>query len=331
MIFACAFIFFFLSLAMHESAQNNILVVQASEAGQKLLQFLVRRLSLPQSLLHRWIRTGQIRINGSRAKPFMLTEVGDNIRMPPFALNMSNSATANNTSKAPTQHQNLPEVIYEDEHLLIFNKPYGLPVHSGTGHVDSLATRLEGHYNQDLFKPTPAHRLDKDTTGVIIVARSYASLRALQDSFGQRTIIKEYLAWIQGIWPHKGPVMLQHSLAKRYEGYDEKVHTLPQEQGRASESIVTCLQHEDNCSLMHIRLITGRTHQIRVQFAAEGFPVFGDGKYGQGQNQQMRLHAFRITLPNTEPFVALGLQNKTFTIFPPWGNNLSFHDTLDIL
>ncbi len=316
---------------MHKSEQNNILEVQSSESGQKLLQFLVRRLGLPSSLLHRWIRTGQIRVNGNRGKPFILIKTGDAIRMPPFALAMAHSTMPSKNAQEqnikPAQ-SHLPPIVYEDEHLLVFNKPYGLPVHTGTGHLDSLATRLMEHFKQDAFRPTPAHRLDKDTSGIIIVARTYASLRALQDAFEQRNIIKEYIAWVKGIWPHQEKITLQHNLAKSYEGYDEKVRL--QDQGRPSESIVTCLRHEKQSSLMHIRLITGRTHQIRVQLAAEGFPVLGDGKYGPFQNQAMRLHALRITLPNTVAFTALGLSSKSFSVLPPWENSAYLHDVLDI-
>ncbi len=317
---------------MAESEQKNILVVQPSEGGQKLLQFLVRRLNLPQTLLHRWLRTGQIRINGGRAKPFVLTKTGDAIRMPPFALSMARSAmVVDEEQKTKQSLLPLPPLVYEDEHLLVFNKPYGLPVHTGTGHVDSLATRLQVHYEQDIFKPTPAHRIDKDTSGIILIARSYACLRALQDAFEQRNIVKEYLAWVKGIWPHDGSLLLNHNMGKRYEGDDERVRILTQEQGRASECIATCLRHENQCSLMHIRLITGRTHQIRVQLAAEGFPVFGDGKYGPWHNHTMRLHALRIILPHTKAFEELNLQGKCFAVLPHWDGWQSANGALDIL
>ncbi len=300
--------------------QKNSLTVRSAESGQKLLQYLVRRLNLPQPLLHRWIRTGQIRINGGRAKPFVHVACGDMVRIPPFALSMANSAQIHNDNNQinTTPLPNLPSLIYEDEHLLVYNKPVGLPVHTGTGHEDSLATRISMHFSNADFKPTPAHRLDKDTSGIILVARSYAALRLLQNSFEQRHIKKEYLTWAHGIWQHSGPMQLKHNIGKSYEGHDEKVRILSEEKGRESECIVTCLRHEQNHSLMHIHLITGRTHQIRVQLAECGHAVLGDGKYGEASEQSMLLHALRITLPATADYATLNLQGKSFSVLPEW-------------
>ncbi len=296
--------------------QNHNFTVQPAEAGQKLLQFLVRRLNLPQSLLHRWIRTGQVRINGGRGKPFMHVADGDVVRIPPFALGMA--ASAGKDVDVAVDILSLPPLVYEDEHLLVYNKPWGLPVHTGTGHEDSLATRLGAHFKDAVFKPTPAHRIDKDTSGIIVIARSYVALRLLQDAFEQRSISKEYLAWVHGVWPHDDAKSLNHHMGKGYVGYDEKVRVLSEESGRKSESIVTCLQRINDCSLMHIKLITGRTHQIRVQLATEGFPVLGDGKYGQASGEIMYLHALRIVLPCHDNFTGIGLAGASFMVPPPW-------------
>ncbi len=309
-----------------------MLEVQAAEAEQKLLQYLIRKTALPQSLIHRWIRTGQIRVNGGRAKPFMLVKESDSIRLPPFALSMVASALAqkapstaeDSTHISPTQKTGqehiLPktQIVFENEHILVLNKEAGLPVHTGTNHTDSLATRLEAHFAHEVFKPTPAHRLDKDTSGLLLVARSYKALRALQDAFQERSLIKEYLAWVQGLWPQsKKAELLQHYIQKSYVGDDEKVRILSAEKGKEAISFVRCLTHSHNCSLMHIRLITGRKHQIRVQMAAQGHPLLGDGKYGQGANS-LCLHAMRITLPDNEIFAELGLAAASFNVLPPW-------------
>ncbi len=316
--------FWFLSLLflifgkfMAQTEQNNTLIVQNAEGGQKLLQFLVRRLNLPQPLLHRWIRTGQIRINGGRVKPFVHVASGDMVRIPPFALGMASSAGAENS--VMLSHLPLPPLVYEDEHLLVYNKSFGLPVHTGTGHEDSLATRIAAHFEHAAFKPTPAHRLDKDTSGIILIARTYAALRLLQDCFEHRNITKEYLTWVHGLWPHAEPMRLSHNIGKSYVGYDEKVRILDEEKGRESECIATCLRQENNCSLMHIRLITGRTHQIRVQMAESGHAVLGDGKYGDVSEQSMLLHALRICLPDSDDFAQLNLQGKSFMVLPEWG------------
>ena len=319
------------------------LEVTAAEAGQKLLQFLLRRMPLPQPLLHRWIRTGQIRVNGGRAKPFDRLNEGDAVRLPPFAPAMAasaqESAPATSLSAAPpappqaapahpkgspqqritpsTAAAPLPPVVYSDAEIIIFNKPAGLPVHGGTGHTDSLAARIAAHYVHAPFMPTPAHRLDKDTSGLILAAASYRMLRSLQDALRTASLHKEYVAWAEGCWPHTAPHLLRHTLGKTYEGSDERVRVNRHgttRTAREAACVVHCVRVEPPSpawprgrSLLQIRLLTGRTHQIRVQLAAEGFPLCGDAKYGHG-GTPLRLHALRLVLPDGCVFVAL----------PPW-------------
>ncbi len=310
---------------MQKEQQKNFFIIEATEEGQKLLHCLIRRLGLSKSLVHRWVRTGQIRLNGKRTQPFERITMGDIIRLPPFALPMAGSV-----DNTPTSEKHcikniailpLPPLLYEHPHLLVFNKPLGMPIHTGTGHSDSLATRLKQHFYDVPFCPTPAHRLDKDTSGIVLVARSYTALRALQEALQQGTLCKEYLAWVHGIWTHEKVRLLEHHIDKAYTGCIEKVHTLPEEQGKIARCLVQCIQHTKQHSLMHIRLLTGRTHQIRVQMAAEGHPLLGDTKYG-GQNiqngQKLHLHALRISMPHTKIFEELDLANCSIAVLPTW-------------
>ncbi len=393
--------------SMPESEQKNTLEVHATESGQKLLQYLMRRLSLPQPLLHRWIRTGQVRVNGGRGKPFMHVQANDMIRLPPFALSMAQSATfdkksphaaeeksaqdfAPSTTANPAQYFQekqkntltpgavhsahaprstllsaspvqpassacgkapsplpLPPIVYEDANIILFNKPSGLPVHGGTGHSDSLCARLEQHFAHAPFKPTPAHRLDKDTSGLICVALSYQALRAAQEVFSNHSLAKEYVAWVHGTWVHtaKTPQLLTHVLGKKTVSNFEKVHVLSPShkdarqtnkediEGKEAKSLVHCLARTPKYSLMHIRLITGRTHQIRVQLAAEGHSIVGDEKYNvavpqhaqetQGQNRLL-LHALRIHFPQSLDSTCLkALAGKEFAALPPWKKHFS--------
>ena len=165
---------------MGEAPDPNTVTVDPREGGQKLLQFLQRRLDLPPSLLHRWIRTGQVRINGGRAKPFGLVAAGDAVRLPPFALGMSRRSKAAGSLSSPAPGQEprpraqalppLPRPLLQDGDLWVFCKPAGLPTHPGTGHEDSLSSRLAARAGDAPFKPTPVHRLDKDTSGILLVA-----------------------------------------------------------------------------------------------------------------------------------------------------------------
>jgi 23S rRNA pseudouridine955/2504/2580 synthase len=278
-----------------------LLTVSAEEAGQKMAQFLVRRLGLPQSMLHRWMRTGQVRRNGSRVRAFDRIETGDRIRVPPFALRM---AAAPEPHAAPGRP--LPDIVAELPGLLVLNKPAGLPVQPGSGHTDSVAGRLAAHFAHLPFKPTPAHRLDKDSSGLLLAATSYERLRALHEAFAQRTLKKTYLAWVEGTWLEDGPCALRDLLEKTGLPGREKVRS---GQGREALCEVFCLYREEGRSLLRIALLTGRTHQIRAQLSARGHPLCGDVKYGARPCKGgLLLHAYSVALPDGESFVCP----------PPW-------------
>lgn len=316
--------------------------VSEAEAGQKLVQCLTRRLGdVPPAMLHRWIRTGQVRRNGRRAKPFERVEAGDEIRLPPFAGQVSVQISAEVAPQAPagpTPAEEAPTVtvLAVTAELLVLAKPAGLPVHPGTGHADSLITRLQAAAPRNLedgaFAPTPAHRLDRDTSGLLLVARSYRMLRRLNDALAcGEGVGKEYLAWVEGTWPWEGTQTLCDHLAKRAGPDGEKVRVAPAPDGKPREGerearlVAHCLVRQEGRSLLHIRLLTGRTHQIRVQLAARGFPVLGDGKYGPGGAGTTRrrvglcLHACRLILAPG----LVGEAEAVFTLLPRWTGPLA--------
>ena len=276
-------------------------MVGAEEAGQKILQFLARRLGLAGNMLHRWIRTGQVRRNGLRVKAFERVETGDRIRVPPFALRIAAVPETDAASGRP-----LPDIVAELPGLLVLNKPAGLPVQPGSGHTDSVASRLAAHFAHLPFKPTPAHRLDKDCSGLLLAATSYERLRSLHDAFVRRTLKKSYLAWVEGAWPEDAPGELRDLLEKTGRPGREKVRS---GQGREALCEVVCLRREERRSLLSIALITGRTHQIRAQLSTRGHPLCGDVKYGaRPRGGGLLLHAFSVELPTGELFVCP----------PPW-------------
>lgn len=292
--------------------------VDRAESGQKLLQFLQRRLKLPPALLHRWVRTGQVRLNGSRAKPFARVNQGDVVRLPPFATALAAQAGAPGPGPgAPAGAiPPLPPLVAELGDILVFNKPCGLPVHPGTGHADSLSSRLGARAQDASFKPTPAHRLDKDTSGILLVAATHDALRGLQQAFRERRVAKEYVAWVAGAWPFAEPRLLASRLCKDGAPGCERVRVCkPGEEGmrgaREAFCIVKPLSTAPDASLVQVRLLTGRTHQIRVQLAELGHPVLGDAKYGHGRRggcPGLCLHALRVTLPD----------GRSVTCLPDW-------------
>ncbi len=298
--------------------------VTSAEAGQKLLQCLSRRLYAPENTLHRWIRTGQVRVNGGRRKPFDRLEEGDEIRIPPFAA-ASFPIPAATVPMPDSTPEKLP-IIFSSAELLVINKPSGLPVHPGTGHADCLTARLAAMFPKSdcPFTPTPIHRLDRDTSGVLLVARSYACLQRLSAAFAKRGgLRKEYLAWCAGIWPQSETLRLEDHLQKAGAFHRERMSC--GKEGRHADLEATLVLCEKNASLMRLVPHTGRTHQIRVQLASRGFPIIGDAKYGgkaafpAGAPQSgLLLHSWRITI-----------EGQTFSTPPPWKGRWNVAASLD--
>lgn len=290
------------------SAMNDTpsgIAVTRAESGQKLLQWLRRRLDVPQGQLHKWIRTGQIRVNGGRVKAFVPVQEGDIIRLPPFCRDL----TGTNSRPAPSARP-LPPIIARDPDVLVLNKPAGLPTQSGSGHDDSVAARLAAQEPGAAFHPAPVHRLDRDTSGVLLVGRTFAALRALGEALRDHAAVKEYIAWVHGRWPWADIRLLRHALRKEGPAGHEKMQAhpwrTPPPGSREALLLARPLQTGDQSSLLHIRLLTGRTHQIRVQMQATGFPLIGDGKYGSpARGQRLLLHAVRLVLPDGRAFACL--------------------------
>lgn len=266
-------------------------VVTPEEAGQKLLQFLQRRLGrdVPTSLLMRLIRKGQVRVDSKRRKPFDRIEAGQTVRIPPI-----------NLATAPQGVQSIDPalelcVVHQGSDFMVIAKPVGLPVQPGTGHTDAVSERLRLQFAQAAFTPTPAHRLDRDTSGLLLVGTSYEGLRRLQQGFKDHSLGKYYLAWVHGSLK-EGQILEMHDLVqKQGEAGDQRVHT---GQGKDALATARCLRTKGRYSLLEVELHTGRTHQIRVQLASRGFPLVGDHKYGKrDESRQLMLHAGKVILP----------------------------------
>ncbi len=276
----------------------SAVLVSRAEAGQKLLQFLERRLKgqVPKSAIMRWIRTGQVRVDGGRKKPFDRLDQGQQVRIPPYQI-------ADEARQAPDVSGSL-ELVHEDDEILVIAKPAGLSAHGGTGQTDSIAHRLKIRYADSDFVPVLAHRLDRDTSGLLLAAKTYARLRSLNELMKDGGLEKTYLAWVQGRWPGEGVSLLEDLLEKGGEPGSERVCTGT---GKAALARVFPLAVDDEASLLAVRLITGRTHQIRVQLASRGHAVLGDAKYGPDAGGPMFLHSFRLELPG-----------HSFVLAPPW-------------
>ena len=193
------------SESMDNEKDTRALSVSRAESGQKLLNFLHRRVNAPTADFHRWIRTGQVRVNGARARAFDRLNEDDLVRVPPFAERLPAGSGASAPSSAPAgKKRSRLTVVFEDEDVLVLAKPAGLPVQGGTGHSDSIAARLAEARARADFVPAPVHRLDKDTSGLLVAGKTYAAVRLLTDALAGRGGVpprKEYLAWVEGAWP----------------------------------------------------------------------------------------------------------------------------------
>lgn len=295
------------------------LLVTPEEAGQKLLQFLQRRLGreVPGSALLRIIRTGEVRVDGGRKKPFFRLAVGQEVRVPPLAgvACSQDRQDSQGSSAGGKAEGSLPglDILLETPGFVAVRKPAGLCSHAGTRHKDSVADRLKAMYVGAPFAPVLTHRLDKDTSGILLAAKSYTELRRLNDLFATGGVSKTYLAWVDGAWPGEGPELMEDRLdrlelaAGQVQGR-KKILAAEDGQGKSARAEARPLLRKRQATLLQVRLFTGRTHQIRVQLSLRGHPVISDAVYGRKvRGLPMLLHALCLRLPERALFAP-----------PPW-------------
>jgi len=293
------------------------LVVTPEEAGQKLLQFLQRRLGrdVPGSAILRIIRTGEVRVDGGRKKPFFRLAIGQEVRVPPLT---GVKGDGKPTPAVPAESVGMSspltlDILHEEQGYVAVRKPAGLCAHAGTRHKDSVADRLKVLYAGAPFVPVLTHRLDKDTSGILLAAKSYTELRRLNDLFATGGVAKTYLAWVDGAWPGKGPELMEDRLDRLElaEGQvlgRKKVLEAQEGEGKSARAEVRPLVRKRQATLLLVRLFTGRTHQIRVQLSLRGHPVISDSVYGRKvRGVPMLLHALCLRLPERALFAP-----------PPW-------------
>jgi len=289
--------------------------VDQDSAGQRLDNVLLRLLKgVPKTHVYRVIRSGEVRVNKGRAAADTRVAAGDTIRLPPVRM------AAPRDNDAPARE--FP-VLFEDDWLLAINKPAGVAVHGGSGVSFGVIEQLRQSRPTATFLEL-VHRLDKETSGVLLLAKKRSALVALQDQFRERDTSKTYAALVFGVWP-KSLKVIDQALHKTLDAVGErhvKVVNATHADGRRSITLIKAQRTVGPCSLLDVTLKTGRTHQIRVHLASNGHPIVGDPKYGdfarnkafaKGQRfSRMFLHARelafdhpasgeRITLPAALP------------------------------
>jgi 23S rRNA pseudouridine955/2504/2580 synthase len=250
------------------------LVVDEGGEGQRLDNFLLRVLKgVPKTHVYRVIRSGEVRVNKGRAAADTRLAVGDEVRVPPVRL-------PDRADKPAAPAREFP-VLYEDEHLLCVDKPAGVAVHGGSGVSHGVIEQLRRARPTARFLEL-VHRLDKETSGLLLIAKKRSALTALQDQFRGRETGKTYAALVIGRWPASRKV-IDVALHKFLTAEGERRVRPTQgedDAGKRSITLVKVAQAFEAYTLLDVTIKTGRTHQIRVHLQHEGHPIVGDDKYG---------------------------------------------------
>lgn len=259
--------------------------VEAEFQGQRLDNYLLARLKgLPKSRLYRALRTGEVRVNKGRVKPDHRVQAGDSIRIPPFELKPEQANPHASQRLLSFMEQ---RILYEDLGLMVINKPSGIPVHGGTGLNGGVIEYLRQLHPQAKFLEL-VHRLDKETSGCLLIAKKRQVLLELHRLLANKEHIhKRYIALVKGKW-QGGTRKVSMALLKNHLKSGERVVRVSDE-GKLATTIFNPLEHYSNATLLEAIPITGRTHQIRVHAAEIGHPLAGDDKYGDSDfNKSLR-------------------------------------------
>ena len=289
-----------ISVASFPAVEVKWLTVDEESAGQRLDNFLIRHLKgVPKTHIYRIIRSGEVRVNKGRASADTRIESGDVVRLPPVRI----SDKVAEKAARPAPGREFP-LLLEDDALMAIDKPAGVAVHGGSGVSFGVIEQLR--QARPLAKLLElVHRLDRETSGILLVAKKRSALKHLQDQFRERETGKTYLALVQGIWPEKLKV-IDSALHKYLLPDGErrvKITSNADPDGMRSITLVKVAERLVGCTLLEVTIKTGRTHQIRVHLASQGHPIAGDDKYGDFEwnktlNKQglkrMFLHAWRL-------------------------------------
>jgi 23S rRNA pseudouridine955/2504/2580 synthase len=282
--------------------------VTEDEAGQRLDNYLLARLKgVPKSFVYRIVRSGEVRINSKRVEASQRVAAGDRIRIPPVRV-------AEREEDVPAPHFRMP-VLFEDDALLALDKPSGIAVHGGSGVSHGVIESLRGMRPEAKFLEL-VHRLDRETSGVLLVAKKRASLLALHEMMRERAMDKRYLVGVAGRFRNELQ-RVRLALAKRVTVEGEKRVSVS-EGGQEAETVFRRIERGEEFSLLEAELLTGRTHQIRVHLAHLKHPVLGDDKYGDFElNKALRkqglkrmfLHARSLTFAHPLTGETLALES----------------------
>ena len=305
---------------MAEVSKNSVTqaIITEDEQGQRLDNYLLKICKgVPKSHVYSIVRSGQIRVNSKRAEVSYRLQIGDVLRIPPIRIAQKEEVVAGAEFKA-----DLP-ILYEDEALLVIDKPSGLAVHGGSGVSFGVIEALRRQRPQARFLEL-AHRLDRETSGILLVGKKRSALVALHDMFREgglggtgRGADKRYLVLVKGRWMDQVRNVKLPLFKYLLDSGERRVRV--SEDGKTSHTVFRLLARWEHFSLLEAELKTGRTHQIRVHLAHLGFPIAGDEKYGdfalnkalpKEGLKRMFLHAWRMSFAHPISAEALVLEAR---------------------
>lgn len=282
----------------------QILTIEPDYEGQRVDNFLKNILKgVPKSMIYRILRKGEVRVNKKRVKPEYKLLPGDELRVPPIRVSEEKQGPSAKLSSV----QNLESlIIHEDKKLIVLNKPHGMAVHGGSGQSFGVIEALRSLRPDERYMEL-VHRLDRDTSGCLLIAKRRSVLRSLHEQLREKTTVKKYFALVDGDWPeHRNKV--KAPLHKNVLQSGERVVKVS-EQGKPSETRYNVVERFENATMVEAIPVTGRTHQIRVHCLHAGHPILMDDKYctqerndeaKRGGLSRMFLHAHEISFADHE-------------------------------
>ncbi|MGO2010566.1 MAG: 23S rRNA pseudouridine(955/2504/2580) synthase RluC [Pseudoalteromonas sp.] len=265
--------------------QVSFVTITEDHLGQRIDNFLITHLKgVPKSAIYKILRKGEVRVNKKRIKPVYKLKIDDIVRIPPIKV-------AEREEFVPTKLDKIAkledEILFEDKYLIVINKPSGMAVHGGSGLsyglIEALRALRPNERSLELV-----HRLDRDTSGCLLIAKRRSVLTSLHEQLREKTMEKNYWALVDGQWDSKTKNVTE-GLRKNTLQSGERIVRVDNTEGKPSHTRFKVLEHFDECSLVQASPVTGRTHQIRVHTQCVGHPIACDDKYGdQGFDAGMR-------------------------------------------
>jgi 23S rRNA pseudouridine955/2504/2580 synthase len=265
-----------------------------NDVGQRIDNFLMRRLKgVPKQKIYSILRKGEVRVNSGRVKQTYRLKAQDRVRIPPVATRAEAPVQLNDE----TEHLLEASILLEDKDFIAINKPYGFAVHGGSSITSGVVEMLRVIRGQPRIEL--AHRLDRDTSGCLLLCKKRGVLKEVQAAFRERTVKKKYTLIAQGRWPTKTRTIQDRLLRYETDWGERRVRV--DAKGQVARTDFQILEAGEHATLLQAALHTGRTHQIRVHAQSQGHPILGDTKYGgaSGPKEVARLclHASRLVVP----------------------------------